>query len=94
MEDTQYEESECTLEPGDLLLIYSDGISEAANAAGDEFGESGILDVLQRERGAGSAAVLDAIVKAALDFEGDQLQMDDMTLIVLQRNRAPLPETR
>jgi len=94
LEDTQYEEAECTLEPGDLLLIYSDGISEAANAAGDEFGESGILDVLQRTRGAGSAAVLDAVVKAALDFEGDRLQMDDMALIVLQRRRAPSPETR
>jgi len=85
MEDTEYQDAVCRLERDDVLVIYSDGISEAADAEGEEFGEQGIIDVLRRERHGNSETMLDAIVKAALDFSGDQLQMDDMTLIVLKR---------
>ncbi len=85
MEDTEYEDAVCELDPGDVLVIYSDGISEAPDSDGGEFGEQGIIDVLVRERQQSAATILDAVVKAALDFSGDQLQMDDMTMIVLKR---------
>jgi serine phosphatase RsbU (regulator of sigma subunit) len=81
----EFEESACRLERGDLLVVYSDGISEAPNADGVEFGEEGIIAVVNRERHSGPAEVLDAILKAAMTFSSDQLQLDDMTIIVLQR---------
>ena len=84
-EETAFEESTCRLDRGDLLVVYSDGISEARDARGEEFGEEGIIDVVNRERHHGPTHILDAILKAALDFEGDQLQLDDMTMVVLQR---------
>jgi serine phosphatase RsbU (regulator of sigma subunit) len=84
-EESQFEESTCQLEPGDVLVVYSDGITEAVNPGGVEFGEEGIVAVVNRERQQGAAQVLDAILKAALDFSGDQLQLDDMTILVLQR---------
>jgi len=85
MEDTEFKESSCRLEHGDLLVIYSDGVTEAMDARGEEFGEAG-LDAVVRQTRAGTAAhVLNAIVEAALDFSGDRLQSDDITLIVVKR---------
>jgi serine phosphatase RsbU (regulator of sigma subunit) len=84
-EATEFEEADCRLERGDLLVIYSDGISEAMNGEGAEFGEEGIIAVVNHERQHGARHVMDSILKAALDFSGDQLQLDDMTIIVLQR---------
>ena len=84
-DETAFEESTCRLDRGDLLVVYSDGITEASDMNGEEFGEEGIIAVVNRERHQGPAQVLDAILKAALDFSGDQLQLDDMTMVVLQR---------
>jgi serine phosphatase RsbU (regulator of sigma subunit) len=85
MEETEFEESSCRLEHGDLLVIYSDGVTEAMNARSEEFGEAGLGDVVRQSRAGTAAHVLNAIVEAALDFSGDRLQTDDITLIVLKR---------
>ncbi len=82
---TDFEEASCGLDSGDLLVVYSDGISEALNVAGDEFGEEGIIAVVNRARGGTAAEVMEAVTNAALEFSGDRLQLDDMTMIVLQR---------
>ena len=47
----RYEEETVQLEPGDLLVIFSDGISEALNAAGEEFGDDRILDCVNAGAG-------------------------------------------
>ena len=84
-EATEFEEARCPLERGDLLVVYSDGISEAMNADGEEFGEAGIIAVVNQERHRDAGAVLHAIMEAAREFSGDRLQLDDMTMIVLHR---------
>ena len=84
-EETEFQEATCRFEPGDLLVVYSDGISEAMNGDDVEFGEEGIIAVVNRERHKGAEHVLEAILKAALDFSSGQLQLDDMTMIVVQR---------
>jgi serine phosphatase RsbU (regulator of sigma subunit) len=84
-EETEYEDVRCRFEPGDLLVIYSDGISEASNADEVEFGEEGIIAVVNRERQRSADQVLEAILEAALGFSDGRLQLDDMTMIVLQR---------
>jgi len=85
-EDAEFQEASCRFEPGDVLVVYSDGVTEAMNAWGDEFGEAGLKAVVQETRGRTAEAILDAIVQAVLDFSSDSLQLDDITLIVLKRN--------
>jgi sigma-B regulation protein RsbU (phosphoserine phosphatase) len=73
-----------TLESGDLLVAFSDGISEAMAANGDEWGESLLLDTIDT-RGTQSASVLVDHVFAAIDaFTAGAPQHDDMTLVVMR----------
>ena len=55
-EGATYEEERLRLTPGDWLIIFSDGISEAMSATGDEYGEARIIDCVQAQHGAGPAA--------------------------------------
>ena len=86
MEEVKFEEATCRMESHDLLVIYSDGVTETVNAAGEEFGENGIIAVVNRTRARRAEEVLEAIVDATFEFGGDQLQPDDITLIVLKRS--------
>jgi sigma-B regulation protein RsbU (phosphoserine phosphatase) len=86
-EDTAFEEGERTLAPGDSLLMYSDGISEASNSFSLEFGEDRV-DALWRKHGADpTATVLDRLFAAVLSFHGGAPQSDDQTALVL----GPVP---
>jgi serine phosphatase RsbU (regulator of sigma subunit) len=84
-EQSTFEESVCALEPGDMLVAYSDGITEARNQEENEFGEEGLIGVLSRAKDRKAADVVEAIIEAALAFSGHG-QSDDMTLIVLKRS--------
>jgi serine phosphatase RsbU (regulator of sigma subunit)/catechol 2,3-dioxygenase-like lactoylglutathione lyase family enzyme len=75
------EVGECQLAPGDLLALYTDGITESFNAAGDEFGESRLVNSLLRHRAPSPQAALANIVDEVRHFS-PQEQHDDITLIV------------
>lgn len=79
--DNAYEQGEFTLTPGDRLVFYTDGISEARNAAGDELTDDGVADIAQRHRALDAEAMLAAML---VDVEGfsDGKYEDDATLIV------------
>jgi sigma-B regulation protein RsbU (phosphoserine phosphatase) len=78
-----YEQGEIRLGPGDSLLLYSDGISEAFDAFQREFGDDRLRQVWGA-RGAGRPAeVIDALVSEVQAFRGAAHQSDDMTLVVL-----------
>ena len=72
---------ECQLAPGDILALYTDGITESFDAAGDEFGESRLVNSLLRHRAAPPQAALANIVDEVLHFS-PQDQHDDITLIL------------
>jgi serine phosphatase RsbU (regulator of sigma subunit)/catechol 2,3-dioxygenase-like lactoylglutathione lyase family enzyme len=74
------EVGECRLDPGDTLALYTDGITESRNDAGDEFGESGLVDALRRHRELPSEALVAAIVREVQKFSPHE-QHDDITLI-------------
>ena len=81
--DAEYEEEALQLTPGDLLVVFSDGISEATNAQGDEFGDTGIIESVQgAERE--PETVRGRLVDAVRQFTGDEPQGDDMTVLVLR----------
>lgn len=77
------------LAPGEILFIYTDGVVEAVNAQGEEFGRGRLLEVLGPCDAANSAGEILAHITHYLDgFVGVAPQHDDLTCIVVRRNRA------
>ena len=72
---------ECQLSSGDTLVLYTDGVTEACNDAGEEYAEHRLIDALQRYRELPSSALLAAIASDVQQFSPNQ-QHDDITLIV------------
>lgn len=74
-----------SMESGDCLLLYTDGVNEAANDEGDEFGLQRLTETFRIAAPGGAQAVLDAFQQAVKDFVGKQPQSDDITIIVVQK---------
>ena len=73
--------SETILNPGDTLLLYTDGVTEASDSTGEEFGEARLIETLCDHRHLHAQPLLDSIIQAVQQFSG-QDQADDITLIV------------
>jgi phosphoserine phosphatase RsbU/P len=73
--------SRVTLAPGDLLVIYTDGVTEAADASGNEFGEERLIETVCKNRELPPAHLVSAIQRAVQGFS-DGEQFDDLTLVV------------
>ena len=70
---------------GDLLVLFSDGISEANNVDGEEFGDNGIIASVGRQaEDVEPAVVLTQLFADLHTFTGDELQGDDMTGLILR----------
>jgi sigma-B regulation protein RsbU (phosphoserine phosphatase) len=80
-----YTEQREHLGPGDLLVLYSDGVTEAANASFEEFGEDRFTEVLKEHRGETAAEIVAAVMKALGEFAAGAPQADDITLVVAKR---------
>lgn len=72
---------ECELVRGDTLALYTDGITESFNAAGEEFGEERLIEVLRRNRGLPSRELLAALVDDVRQFSPRE-QHDDITVVI------------
>ena len=72
------------LEPGDTFFLYTDGVTEAMNEAGEEFGESALAKVLGECVGASAEDVRRHVVKAVKAHAGDAPQSDDITCLALK----------
>ena len=73
--------AESHLSPGDILVLYTDGITESFNDSGAEFGERGLIEVVKKYRDRPPAAIISSIVGEVQRFS-PQEQYDDVTLIV------------
>lgn len=80
-----WEEVSLTLEDGDVLVLYSDGVSEAQTDTYDEFGPERLADIVDRERHRPASAITEAIVEAIDTFVEGAPQFDDITLMVIKR---------
>jgi sigma-B regulation protein RsbU (phosphoserine phosphatase) len=81
-EDWHCEIAEVQLAPGDMLVLYTDGITEATNADGEEFGESRLLATLGSNFHLPVGPLLQAIVEAVQQFSRGSEQQDDITLVI------------
>jgi sigma-B regulation protein RsbU (phosphoserine phosphatase) len=72
---------ELQLESDDLLTVFSDGITEAFSAAGDEFGEGRLIEILRAHHQLPVASLVDVVIRSVAEFSGSE-QTDDQTLVV------------
>ncbi len=77
---------EFQLESGDTLLLYTDGVNEAMDAQGEEFGEERIYTILADLAPQGPQAVIDALINEVDQFCGGRRGHDDITLVVIQKD--------
>lgn len=87
-EDVTYEKEEISIQLGDRLLIYTDGVSEAMNEKMEEFGKEKLQRLVQRAEWESAAGLLAHILDAVGSHVHDATQSDDMTIVLLQRLRA------
>ena len=80
-----YEQGSITLEPGQVMVAYSDGITESFDHAGRPFGIGGLTAALARAREGGAREILDEVLASASEHAGSRPQSDDMTLVVVRR---------
>jgi sigma-B regulation protein RsbU (phosphoserine phosphatase) len=73
------------LDKGDILVVYSDGITDAENAQQDMFGEARLLEVMRRAAPAGSEALRRQVLEAIDEFIQDTPQTDDITFVVIEK---------
>ena len=83
--DASYTDREVVLHPGDVLVLFSDGITESQNEAEEEFGEERLIDTLQACRAESAPAIRERIEEAVDAFVGKAPQFDDITLAVIKR---------
>jgi len=82
--DITYDEVTIQLEKGDLFVFCTDGIFEAVNDEGAEFGPTRLAEVVHRARGQSARGIVDAIFDATTSFRGGQPQSDDMTAVAVR----------
>ncbi len=82
LRDYEYRNNEFIMQPGDTLVLYTDGLSEACNANDEMFGADRLRDLVANGP-VGAKALLESIVKAVQDHQGSLLGDDDQTLVVL-----------
>lgn len=84
-EDTQYRDAPAlTLEPGDLLLVLTDGVEEAADADAGLFGAERVLEVVRSRRHLPAQAIVKALYAATRAFAYEGRQADDVTVVVVK----------
>jgi phosphoserine phosphatase RsbU/P len=83
--DGEYREGRVRLEPGDVLAIYSDGVTESLDEREEEFGEARLIEVIQQHRARTAAGIRDRIDEALTRFVGKAKAVDDLTLVILKR---------
>jgi sigma-B regulation protein RsbU (phosphoserine phosphatase) len=80
--NSKYEQAELELMPGDLLLAFTDGLTEPENAFDEEYGEERLLEVVRRARGSPPEVLVEEIYRSVSDWTGSPELQDDMTLLL------------
>ncbi|MGB8535381.1 MAG: GAF domain-containing SpoIIE family protein phosphatase [Acidobacteriaceae bacterium] len=89
IENVEYQQGSVKIRPGDLLVAFTDGISEAMNLDDEEWGEDRLLDSIRGCKAKTAQEMLEIIFAAATQFAGTAPQHDDMTLVVLRAFAPP-----
>ena len=89
--DADYKEGRTQMQRGDVLVIYSDGVTEAMSPSGEEFGPTRLYEVVQRNVEASAAGIRDRIESALTKFAQGTRAADDITLVIVKRQVETRP---
>lgn len=84
--DPGYKEGTCRLEPGQVLVMYTDGITEAEDIGGNHFDEFRLKEVIRSEAGNSAEKIMNTILREVSEFRSGTPQSDDETIVVLKNN--------
>jgi len=84
MENVSFDTATVMINPGDGLLLYTDGITETMNADEEEFGESGVLACLKNKFNLEASQIIQSLIDDARRFSGSDIQTDDMTMVMIK----------
>jgi sigma-B regulation protein RsbU (phosphoserine phosphatase) len=86
--DARYEERPLAIQPGDVLLLYTDGVSEAESPAGEQFGPRRLEECLKQLRDGSANEILKGIVDAVTAWAAERGVSDDLTLVVVKAKQG------
>lgn len=89
LEGFPFQQTNLALQPGDVLVLYTDGVSEAMNPQDEEWGEARMVETLERCHGLSAAQTIEYVMAGADEFASGAPQHDDMTLVVLRVLEVP-----
>lgn len=87
-EDFAYEEQSLTMAPGDLLFLYTDGVTEAENQSGDMFGEERLIEYIRNRSASPLEIILEGLLNDVRNFSGKKEPGDDFTAIALRKTKS------
>jgi sigma-B regulation protein RsbU (phosphoserine phosphatase) len=87
-ETAPYEQTDVTLEPGDAIVVYSDGVTDAVDPAEQEFGETRLLQSIQQAADGSAQALVDAVIDAVNRHAAGAAQSDDVTIMAIRYRGA------
>jgi serine phosphatase RsbU (regulator of sigma subunit) len=85
IEGFDFEESAVSFGPGDLLVVYSDGITDTPDNNGENFGGKRLEAVIEKYRSHTAETIARAIIDAVTEHGGGKVQFDDLTVLILRR---------
>jgi serine phosphatase RsbU (regulator of sigma subunit) len=85
IDEATWQQETVQINPGDLLLLYTDGVVEAENREQELFGRERMLEVARRQAGSSAQDTQEALMAALQEFAGNEAQSDDITLVVVKR---------
>ena len=88
-EDSRWEQSIVQIQPGDFLILYTDGITDAVNVEYDNFGDLRLQSAVRAGLGQGPRQVQEGLIQAVAQFTGQVQQFDDMALVCVLREETP-----
>ena len=89
-----YSSATILFSPGDAFLLYTDGVTEALNSAGDFYGEEPMLDIVAQNHDLCPAELIRRLESDVIDFMKGVDQADDITLLILKSKQVPAQDTK
>ena len=84
LDDAEYTQQEIHLAMGDVMVLYTDGITEAVNDRDEMYDVPRLVEVIRRTSSSSSQEIVDEIIRSVFAFSGTQPQFDDITLMVVK----------
>ena len=84
MDKAKYEKETIILNSGDVIVAFTDGVTEVENPAGQEFGENAMIDFVKKNNHLPAGQMTKSLFKTIIDFSEKKKFRDDFTLIILK----------